>query len=135
MAASAFGDDVRRPARMWAAAASRAACEATFISSECVAPKIGGKRSSTSAIGSGIDMCTSYRYADACSSVRLTVVFSDDLINAIDRVAEADRSSRAEVLRKALQLYLVAHDGTRRGLALALVEPMTNTVHTEFVGL
>ncbi len=80
-------------------------------------------------------MSISYRYADACSNVRLTVVFSDDLANAIDRVAEEDRSSRAEVLRKALQLYLVARDGVRRGLALALVEPMTSTVHTEFVGL
>ena len=63
--ASAFGDGVRRPARMCAAAASRAACEATFISSECGAPKTGGKRSSTSAVGCGIDMCTSYRCADS----------------------------------------------------------------------
>jgi metal-responsive CopG/Arc/MetJ family transcriptional regulator len=38
-------------------------------------------------------------------SVRLTLVLSDDLIQAIDRVVEDDASSRAEVFREALQIY------------------------------
>jgi metal-responsive CopG/Arc/MetJ family transcriptional regulator len=76
-----------------------------------------------------------YCYADACSRVRLTVVFSDDLAAAIDRVAEEDHCGRAEVLRKALTLYLVAHHGDRHGLKLTLIEPTTNAVETEFVSL
>jgi metal-responsive CopG/Arc/MetJ family transcriptional regulator len=68
-------------------------------------------------------------------SVRLTLVLSDDLVQAIDRVVEDDASSRAEVFRKALQLYLAAHDGRRRGLKVGLVEPISGTLTTEVVGL
>jgi metal-responsive CopG/Arc/MetJ family transcriptional regulator len=67
-------------------------------------------------------------------TVRLTLVLSDDLIQAIDRVVEADASSRAEVFRKALQLYLAAHDGRRRGLKVGLVEPTTEQLRTEIIG-
>lgn len=58
-------------------------------------------------------------------SVRLTLVLSDDLIREIDRVVEDDASSRAEVFRKALQLFLVARAASRHGLKLGLVEPRT----------
>jgi metal-responsive CopG/Arc/MetJ family transcriptional regulator len=67
--------------------------------------------------------------------MRLTVVFSDDLIEAIDRVVEDDSSRRAEVFGKALQLYLVAHDASRQGLKVGLVEPRTEKLQTEIVGL
>jgi metal-responsive CopG/Arc/MetJ family transcriptional regulator len=67
-------------------------------------------------------------------TVRLTLVLSDDLIQAINRVVEADASSRAEVFRKALQL-LAAHDGHRRGLKVGLVEPISGALLAEVVGL
>jgi hypothetical protein len=70
---SADRDTARRPALIWSAAASRAACAATFASVECRAPRIKGRPSSESGIESEIDMsdivplCRStraYRYAD-----------------------------------------------------------------------
>jgi hypothetical protein len=67
--AVACGAFVRRPARICTAAASHAACEATLTSSECGAPKIGGKRLSNSAIGSAMDMHTSYLCADDCGRI------------------------------------------------------------------
>ena len=41
----------------------------------------------------------------------------------------------SEILRKALQLYLAARDGKRRGLKLGLVEPESQKLQTEIVGL
>jgi metal-responsive CopG/Arc/MetJ family transcriptional regulator len=67
-------------------------------------------------------------------SARLTPVLSDDLIQAIDRAASDNASSRAEVFRKALQLYLLAHDASRRSLKIGLVEPRTGQLRTEIVG-
>jgi metal-responsive CopG/Arc/MetJ family transcriptional regulator len=68
-------------------------------------------------------------------SVRFNVVLSDDLNNAIDREVASAESTKSEVLRKALQLYLAARDGNRRGLKIGLVEPGTNQMHQEFIGL
>lgn len=68
-------------------------------------------------------------------SVRFNVVLSDDLNREIDRVVEESETSKSEILRKALQLYLAAHDGSRRGLKLGLIEPGTQKVQTEIVGL
>lgn len=68
-------------------------------------------------------------------SVRFNVVLSDDLNRAIDKAVEESESSKSEVLRKALQLYLAARDGARRGLKLGLVEPKTEKLQTEIVGL
>jgi len=68
-------------------------------------------------------------------SVRFNVVLSDDLNREIDQAAEETESSKSEILRKALQLYLVARAGSRRGLKLGLVEPKTEKLQTEIVGL
>ena len=68
-------------------------------------------------------------------SVRFNVVLSDGLNRAIDKAVEESESSKSEVLRKALQLYLAARDGARRGLKLGLVEPKTEKLQTEIVGL
>ena len=68
-------------------------------------------------------------------SVRFNVVLSDDLNRAIGQAVEESESSKSEVLRKALQLYLAARDGARRGLKLGLVEPKTEKLQTEIVGL
>jgi predicted transcriptional regulator len=68
-------------------------------------------------------------------SVRFNVVLSDDLNHKIDEEAEETESNKSEILRKALQLHLAARDGKRRGLKLGLVEPKTNKLQTEIVGL
>jgi len=68
-------------------------------------------------------------------SVRFNVVLSEDLNREIDKAAEETESNKSEILRKALQLYLAARDGKRRGLKLGLVEPKTEKLQTEIVGL
>ena len=68
-------------------------------------------------------------------SVRFNVVLSDDLNREIDQAVAESESSKSEILRKALQLYLAARDGSRRGLKLGLVEPKTEKLQTEIVGL
>lgn len=68
-------------------------------------------------------------------SVRLNVILSDDLNREIDRVAEEAESNKSEILRKALQLYLAAREGKQRGLKLGLVEPTTEKLQTEIIGL
>jgi predicted transcriptional regulator len=68
-------------------------------------------------------------------STRLNVILSDDLDKAIEAVVAESESTKSDVLRKALQLYLAAHDGKRRGLKLGLVEPDSGELRTEIVGL
>ncbi|NOT68891.1 MAG: ribbon-helix-helix protein, CopG family [Methylophilaceae bacterium] len=68
-------------------------------------------------------------------SVRFNVILSDDLNREIDLAVAESETSKSEILRKALQLYLAARDGSRRGLKLGLVEPKTEKLQTEIVGL
>ena len=68
-------------------------------------------------------------------SVRLNLVLSDDLDREISRVADDAESSKSEVLRKALQLYLEATNAAKRGLQVGLVNPTTNVVETKIIGL
>ena len=68
-------------------------------------------------------------------SMRFNVVLSDDLNREIDRAVTESESSKSEILRKALQLYLAARDGSRRGLRLGLVDAETKQLKTEIVGL
>ncbi len=68
-------------------------------------------------------------------SVRFNVVLSDDLNREIDRVAHEAETNKSEILRKALQLFLAARDGTKRGLKFGLVEPTTGQMQTEIIGL
>jgi predicted transcriptional regulator len=67
--------------------------------------------------------------------VRFNVILSDDLNREIDKVAEETESNKSEILRKALQLYLAARDGKRRGLKLGLIEPESEKLQTEIVGI
>jgi metal-responsive CopG/Arc/MetJ family transcriptional regulator len=67
--------------------------------------------------------------------VRFNVVLSDDLNREIDKAAAESETNKSEILRKALQLYLAARDGKRRGLKLGLVEPQSEKLQTEIVGL
>ncbi len=68
-------------------------------------------------------------------SVRLNIVLSDELNQEIEQAARATESNKSEILRKALQLYLAARDGKKRGLKLGLVEPKTEKLQTEIVGI
>ena len=68
-------------------------------------------------------------------SVRFNVVLSDDLNREIDKAAEETETNKSEILRKALQLFLAAREGKSRGLKLGLVEPKTEKLQTEIVGL
>jgi predicted transcriptional regulator len=68
-------------------------------------------------------------------SVRFNIVLSDDLNHEIDKAAEETESNKSEIMRKALQLYLAAREGKQRGLKLGLVEPKTDKLQTEIVGL
>ena len=68
-------------------------------------------------------------------SVRFNVVLSDDLNREIEQVMGESETTKSEILRKSLQLYLAARDGSRRGLKLGLVEPITEKLQTEIVGL
>ena len=68
-------------------------------------------------------------------SVRLNLVLSDDLDREISRVADDAESSKSEVLRKALQLYLEATNAAKRGLQVGLVNPTTNVEETKIIGL
>jgi predicted transcriptional regulator len=71
---------------------------------------------------------------ESAMSVRLNVVLSDDLNREIDRAAEGSATTKSEIMRKALHLYLVARDGTQRGLHVGLASE-TSKLETEFVGL
>ena len=68
-------------------------------------------------------------------SVRFNVVLSDDLNREIDKVAKDAETNKSEILRKALQLFLAAHEGKRQGLKIGLVEPKTDKLKTEIIGL
>ncbi|NOV28652.1 CopG family transcriptional regulator [Methylomonas sp. ZR1] len=68
-------------------------------------------------------------------SVRFNVVLSDDLNRELDKAAEEGDTNKSEILRKAITLYLAARDGRRRGLKIGLVEPETQKLETEIIGL
>ncbi|MBF0372922.1 MAG: ribbon-helix-helix protein, CopG family [Alphaproteobacteria bacterium] len=66
--------------------------------------------------------------------VRLNMTISDDLAQALDRMAAESQQSKSELLRKALTLFEVAREGKREGKKLALMD-RDGHVETEIVGL
>lgn len=68
-------------------------------------------------------------------SVRLSLVLSEDLNSAIEKTEIESGTDKSEIIRKSLQLFLVAQDGKRRGLKLGLCDPDTGRMQTEFIGL
>ncbi len=68
-------------------------------------------------------------------SARFNLVLSDDLNDAIDAVVVESQTSKSEVLRKALQLYLAAREGKQRGLMLGQFDPKTQKLQREILGL
>lgn len=68
-------------------------------------------------------------------SERFNVVLSDDLNAKIEAAAKDSEMTKSDILRKAIQLYIVARDGSARGLKLGLVSPKTSKMETEIIGL
>jgi predicted transcriptional regulator len=67
-------------------------------------------------------------------SVRLNILLSDELYTQIEKVAGDREATKAEVLRKAIALYLAATDGKKKGLRVGLANS-DQKLETEFVGL
>jgi metal-responsive CopG/Arc/MetJ family transcriptional regulator len=67
-------------------------------------------------------------------AVRFKLFLSDELSQAIDKVSEETETSKSEILRKALQLYLVAYEGKEADKKVGLVFA-NETLETEFIGL
>ena len=69
-------------------------------------------------------------------STRLNVTLSDKLAEELEKVAVESETNKGEVFRKALTLYLALRDGTKdKKLKAGLVNPETNTLETEIIGL
>lgn len=69
-------------------------------------------------------------------SVRINMVLSDKLNQEIEKIMEADSdTTRSEIFRKALELYLAARNGKRQGLKIGLVDADTDKLKTEIIGL
>jgi len=67
--------------------------------------------------------------------IRFNVTLSDDLNAQIDQAAAETEANKSEILRKALTLYLAAREGKKKGLKLGLVQPLTEKLETEIIGL
>jgi metal-responsive CopG/Arc/MetJ family transcriptional regulator len=67
-------------------------------------------------------------------AARFNLEFSDNLNDEIDRVVDRTTNTKSEVIRKALQIYLVAQEAKRKGLSLALIDS-DNQVKTKIIGL
>lgn len=68
-------------------------------------------------------------------SARLHIILSKDLNAEVERVVEEAETNRSEIIRKALHLYIAAHDAKRKGLKLCLVNAETEKVETQIIGL
>lgn len=67
-------------------------------------------------------------------SMHLNVVMTEDLYAMIDQAAVESQNSKGELFLKALLLYLVAHDGSRSGLKIGLVEPESGKLKKKLLG-
>jgi predicted transcriptional regulator len=68
-------------------------------------------------------------------SVRFNMVLSDELNSEIDKVALESETTKSEILRKALQLYLAGRERAQDGLKLGFFYPKTRELKTEVIGL
>lgn len=67
-------------------------------------------------------------------STRMNIVMSDELSKAIDQAATEGETTKSEVLRKAIQLYIASVDAKKRGLKIGIAKP-EQQLETEFIGL
>lgn len=68
------------------------------------------------------------------ATVRAQVVLSEELDQDINKAAEEAGSTRSEVVRKALTLYLAAIEKKKQGLKLGFAKP-DQVLETEVIGL
>lgn len=68
-------------------------------------------------------------------SVRLNLVLSDELNREIDKAADESESNKSEIMRKALTLFLAVREGKQKGLKVGLVDPKSEKLQTEIIGL
>lgn len=67
-------------------------------------------------------------------NVRFGLEVSPELVTALDQLAEESKSTRSEVLLKAVALYQVAMEANRKGNRVAIVDSNGNVV-TDIIGL
>lgn len=67
-------------------------------------------------------------------AVRLNLLLSDELNAQIEKVVSDRGTTKVEVLRKAIALYVAASEGKKKGLRVGLASP-EQALETEFVGL
>ncbi|MBW4049449.1 MAG: transcriptional regulator [Proteobacteria bacterium] len=67
-------------------------------------------------------------------SVRLNLLLSNELNRQIEKLVVDRETTKADVLRKAIALYVAATEGKEKGLKIGLARP-EQTLETEFVGL
>ncbi|MGL4964050.1 MAG: CopG family ribbon-helix-helix protein [Inquilinus sp.] len=65
---------------------------------------------------------------------RFSISVSDNLAEKLDEISRTDEQTKNEILRKALTLYVVAHEARKRGEKVGTVEA-GGKLDTEFVGL
>lgn len=65
---------------------------------------------------------------------RFSISVSDNLAEKLDEISRSDEQTKNEILRKALTLYVVAHEARKRGEKVGTVEA-GGKLDTEFVGL
>lgn len=68
-------------------------------------------------------------------SVRYNMVVSDELDRELEKVVAESESNKSEIVRKALQMFIAAREGKVKGQKVGLVNPKTDKLEVEFVGL
>lgn len=68
-------------------------------------------------------------------ATRYNMELPDKLNEELNQVSESAQISKAEIVRKALQLFFAAHKANERGDRVGIVDRSTNELKTEFIGL
>jgi metal-responsive CopG/Arc/MetJ family transcriptional regulator len=66
---------------------------------------------------------------------RLNVTLSSELDEKLNEIAALDSTTKSEIFRKSLQLYLAAKKGSKNGMKLYLFDPKDQNNKTEIIGL
>ena len=67
-------------------------------------------------------------------SVRFNITMSNDLNNAIDEAAAETDTTKTEIMRKALTMYLAVRRGPSREISWALQMPRPNNLRQSSLG-
>ena len=70
----------------------------------------------------------------AKGKIRMNLQVSSELNEVLDRIADETGTNRTEVIRQALALMKVAHEGKRKGRRLGFVTDPAK-LETEIIGL